>query len=94
MSNSLQPYGLQHTRPLGPSPFLGVCPSLHPLKFLPEVKNQIWTQWPQQMVIPIVFGELWLPETLELWYRRVVIINIKHIKRAVTWENRDCEGQC
>ena len=33
MSDSLQPHGLQHTRPPCPSPFLGVCPSLCPLNW-------------------------------------------------------------
>ena len=32
MSNSLQPHGLQHTRPPRPSPSAGVCPSSWPLK--------------------------------------------------------------
>ena len=31
VSDSLQPHGLQHTRPLCPSPSPGVCPSLCPL---------------------------------------------------------------
>ena len=31
MSGSLQPHGLQHTRPLCPSPFPRVCPSSHAL---------------------------------------------------------------
>ena len=31
MSNSLQPHGLQHARPLCPSPTLGVCSNSNPL---------------------------------------------------------------
>lgn len=36
-----------------------------------------------EMVISIAFGELWLPETLELCRRRVAIITVEHIRRAV-----------